>query len=199
MGLWQDGKKQVLVASHKDAYLLFNCHGVTTDAATTISVGQCYVPTDYWVGMNRPDEYELDLIAGKKVFRRYFQTPGLADSCFADIAQPRNGIIDIFRLHSMDTYFVWLHHSLGVALHLAIWMGFKKLHFVGLTAKGYENIMIRAFLNEFTRLADDFGVDCVSCTSGSSLNGFMDYMPVEEALDISKSIDKGCRKNVILQ
>ena len=199
MALWQDGKKQVLVAPHKDAYLMFNCHGITTDHATTIAVGQCYVPTDYWVGMNRIDDYELDLITGQKIFRRYFQKQGLNDSYFADIAQPRNGIVDIFRLHSPDTYFVWLHHSLGVALHVALWMGFKKLHFVGLTAKGYENIMVRAFLNEFARLSEEFGIDCISCTSGSSLNGFMDYMPVDEALDISKSIDKACTKAVNLQ
>ena len=198
MGLWHEGSKVILKAPHKDAYLLFNCHGVTTASATTISVGKCYVPTDYWVGMNPPEEYELDSITGKKILRRYFQKQGLVDSYFADIAQPRNGIVDIFRLHSRDTYFVWLHHSLSVALHIALWMGFKKLHFVGLTAKGYENIMVRAFLNEFARLSEEFGIDCVSCTSGSALNGFMDYLPVDEALDLSKSIDKPRGKKVNL-
>lgn len=189
MALWKNGEKVTIKARRNDVYLLFNGQSVNSPYVSTISVGNCYSPSDIWVGMNRPEDYCLKELPSqsKKIFRKYFQHL-VSDAYLADIAQPRNGIIDIFRLRSCDVYFVWLHHSLGVALHVAVWMGFKRIHFVGLSPNGYEHLMERSFMHEFTRLSGEYGIDCINCTYKSALNGFMDFSPLDEALDISKEL-----------
>jgi len=189
MALWKYNKKILISAPCPDVYLLFGEEKVNETFVSTIAVDNCYSNTDFWVGMDCPENYEISRLQvdNIKIFRKNFKSYDLpANSLFVDVAKPNNGIIDMFRMKSENTCFAWFHHSLGISLHLALWIGFRRIHFVGLKPNGYENTMLRTFLYEFCKMADEFGIDCISCTQKSSMNGFIDYFPVEEALELSR-------------
>lgn len=193
MALWHNHEKATFTTLNRDVYLLFDGVGVKSPYVSTIALDGCSQDADFWVGTQEHSKYNFYRLP--KRARKVFKNLDLAwgkhpdfeiDAYFADIGRPENGISDIFRLKGDSILFAWFGHSVGVAVHLAVWLGFEKLHFVGVNAGGYDDYTTRTFLNEFARLGSENGIDCISCTKGSALNGFMEYMPLDEALTKSK-------------
>jgi hypothetical protein len=169
-----------------------------------------------WIGMDKVECYDYRLLyeAFPKVFRSAFSKKEYEGKplneypsvYFVDVEVPQNGIIDIFESKKPNTYFAWFHHTLGVALHVMIWMGAKKIHFVGCDLGGkkdyYDDRVLddtthaynrrlylqqEVFLREFNSIAQKFGVECISCTDQSPINKFMPYVELSRALAISQS------------
>lgn len=107
----------------------------------------------------------------------------------------------IFNQRSHESKLIWLKHTLGVALHMLVWMGAKTVHFVGCDLGGsndyYDDRVIPNnsklynarlyknqidFLKEFHQQALNYKIRCISCTPNSPINGFMESCPLKEAL-----------------
>ncbi|MEI7943004.1 MAG: hypothetical protein WCH76_07590, partial [Candidatus Riflemargulisbacteria bacterium] len=118
---------------------------------------------------------------------------------FADVS---NGIYeDMFIRKGHDTSFFFNANTFLTSLHIALWMGAKKIHLVGCDfggAKDYyhdkklpEDIrhsnrrlyqqQVLA-LREIVPLGIKYGVELVSCTENSPVNEFMPYKPLLQAL-----------------
>jgi len=117
-----------------------------------------------------------------------------------------DNIKDIFNGRAHDSCFVYMHNTLTVACHIMVWMGAKRIHFVGCdqdnSKKDYhdnrklhdrdreENFRLykkqTKFLRQFMTLGLQHGIECISCTPGSPINEFMDYVPLQEALRVSQ-------------
>jgi hypothetical protein len=173
------------------------------------------VKPNMWIGMDKPECYDARLLweAFPKIFRgSYYKLMNhsrpLKDypqTYFADVQKPEKGIRDMFLLKKDQIYFSWFKHTLGVALHVILWMGAKKIHFVGCDLGGnkdyYDDRVLtdtqrkynrelysqqKVFLKEFSVIAKEFNIECISCTDNSPINEFMPYIDIKIALDISK-------------
>ena len=190
---------------------------VRIEGTTAFAINTAYpkVKPNIWLGMDKPECYDARLLweSFPKIFRGSYWKLDYRDMhlrdypqvYFADIEKPEKGIRDMFLLNKDEIYFAWFNHSLGAILHVMLWMGAKKIHFVGCDLGGnrdywddrklsddqriYNQTLYKqqeCFLEEFTRMGKEFGVECVSCTDGSPINKFMPYLDLKMALEDSK-------------
>lgn len=172
------------------------------------------VRPDYWIGMDYPDCYDHALWGeGFRKVCRLGRENELVDGVpikeFPDVYAATT-VADVnmeyvFEHREANIPFAWFNHTFGVALHMMLWMGAKRIHFVGCDlggSKDYyddrelspENRTINrrlygkignGFISAFVRIGEQHGVECVSCTPGSPLNDKMRFVPLKHALAAS--------------
>ena len=207
-----------------DAYLYLpgpSLAQITTDVrvegtmAFAINTAYPKVKPHVWVGMDKPDCYDHRLIneAFTKVFRgTYFNLTNngkmlkqYPQTYFADVEKPSHGIEEMFLNKSEDIFLSWFKHTLGVVLHLMVYMGAQKIHFVGCDLGGksdyYDDRVLsnsqreynrrlynqqKTFIQEFCQLSSKYGVECISCTQSSPINEFMPYFDYTYCIEQSK-------------
>ncbi len=177
------------------------------------------VRPDMWFGMDEPRCYDRRLWweGFMKVARgnyRWLTCEGQSirqcpQTYFADVENPGPyGIAEMFRRRAHDVKFIWQKNTLGVALHVLIWMGARNLHLVGFDLKSRPGAAYHAgvgfdlppalhaynqnlfdeqltFLKSFAAIAAVAGVRVVSCTPDSPINDFLAYHPLGDALNQS--------------
>ena len=177
------------------------------------------IKPNYWIGMDKPECYHPNLVNEGffKIFRQPFAKNDFDGkklwqhpmTLFADVIKPPKGVADMFLLKAPNISFAWFAHTLGVALHIMVWMGAKKIHFVGCDLGGetdyYDDRKLKpehrtynrrlysrqaSFLMEFAMNANKHGVELVSCTEDSPINKFIPFVPLSRALEASKSEEK---------
>lgn len=115
-----------------------------------------------------------------KIFRKKFQKQySKFDNClFTDLWLGSKGIESLWHYNPDNFHAFWCGSTLGVALSIIVFYGYKRIYFCGSELHGYENYRDRLFIAEFAELADKHGIECTSCTPGSSLNSFLTYTPL---------------------
>ena len=170
---------------------------------------------DVWVGMDEPPCYPADLWAQPfiKIARG-----GLHKSCvgtrpvatfpqtyFADI-EGDHPITEILSRRAHDVRFLWCRDTLTVALHLAVWMGAKRIHLVGCDFGGSADYchakvldkderksnrgLYAAQVQRLAKLAPAMraqGIELLSCTPGSPVNEHVPYKDLDAALAESEA------------
>jgi hypothetical protein len=169
------------------------------------------ITPDIWVGMDKIDCYDRNLLwePFPKVWRGNYWNldfhgkllKDFPETYFASVSKLGEGET-MFNRRAHEVNFAWYKHTLGVALHLMVWMGAKTIHFVGNDLGGdkdyfddrkltdYQRSYNRRlygqqikFLQEFTELGVKNNIRCVSCTPHSPINAFMQYITLKDALD----------------
>jgi hypothetical protein len=171
-----------------------------------------------WVGLDEPECYDrrlwwegfIKITNGGYRDRAVERVPvrNLPNVYFADLLP-----ISIERMfvEGRDDFVVFdPQHSLGLALHVLLMLGAKKIRLVGFdlqsvagqdyhrTARKVLSPELRRrnqvlfdeqlfFLSRFAALALEHGVEVISCTPGSRLNASMPFVPLEEALRLSRA------------
>jgi hypothetical protein len=121
-----------------------------------------------WIGMDEPQTFGIELMNTpyRKVFRGNYA--GLKVNGIPAKEYPETYFIDVkpqdrksvFKNKGLDCQFYWNKNTMQVAIHLALWMGFKHLAFSGIDLKGHyhdgrklspekENEMKRLLNEEF--------------------------------------------------
>jgi len=186
--------------------------GVMIAALTT---AYPHIRPDIWFGMDEPECYDRTVWWQSfiKIARGSYQDrkceEHLIKNCpqvyFADCKPPED-IGDIFKLRQHDVYFVWHSNTLALALHVLIWMGAKKIHFLGCDLGGgkdyYHDLVLsndhreinkklhleqKEYLNFLTAEGSKQGIHLISCTPNSPINEFMTYLDLDDALKVSQS------------
>jgi hypothetical protein len=166
------------------------------------------VKPDVWVGMDEMHCYDENLLHEPfpKVFRGTYCEMSYAgkkvrdcpETYFADVAQvpPGKTMLD---LREQNTKFAWHNHTLGVALHMMIWMGAKNIYLVGCDMGGEadycheltltpdqrsRNHRLYAqqvvFLEKLAKAAKAYGITIWSSTPNSPLNRALPYRGINE-------------------
>jgi len=152
------------------------------------------------VAMDAPEKFEETYtLPCKKVFRGDFNkardskgrmVKTYSEVYFADIG--KGSPIDVFFRRDADTRFLWQNNTLTVSVHLAIWMGFRKIIFSGIDLsrerfsegekavdKKQEDSRARlrdqefAFLSWFAESAASVGIELVNRSETSRLKEIM--------------------------
>ncbi len=163
---------------------------------------------DVWVGMDHLECYDRGLWGESfmKILRgNYWEQEynGKAvkyhpETYFASLEKPKTSM---FHLRQHTSKFVWYKHTLGVAIHIMIWMGARRIYFVGCDLGGerdyYDDRKLDAdlkkynrklysnqveFLRKHTLEAKAYGIEFISCRPDSPINEYMDYVNVDEAI-----------------
>jgi len=225
MGLFQEcgnGWVPVKIAKKEmglDAYLV--CPGPSMvpiergRGRLVMAVNTAYpkVIPDIWVGMDKVECYDrrlwgesfMKILRGNygdlefkgKAIKYYPQT------YFASVSKSGKSMFD---LRGHTDKFVWNKHTLGVALNILIWMGAKRIHFVGCDLGGdkdyYDDRVLSeglrtynrrlydqqvTFLQKHTEEGAKRGIELISCTPDSPINRYMEYIPVEKAIEATEA------------
>lgn len=226
MGLWYDCGRGLVKAvgfarSDMGADLYLCCPGpslagvdpaaLRIPGAFLLAVNTAYprIRPDLWIGMDTPACYDPRLWwePFPKVCRGSYvnETCGgvpvrrLPNVYFADVE--RAYVTDIFRRRQHDAKFVWNGNTFIVAVHLAVWLGARRIHLVGCDFGGKQDyhdarhltnqqrhgnrLLYSRLLSLLPRLRDTAkvnGVELVSCTADSGANAHLEYRPLAEAL-----------------
>lgn len=190
---------------------LAKVHSLQGPGRTVMAINTAYphIRPDLWVGMDDPHCYKGSLwqesfpkfCRGNYWERTYNGVPLIQAPAtyFVDLA--RGTAADIFNRRGHDVSFYWDWHTLGVAVHLLVWMGFKEIHFVGCdlggsddyyddrklaTDKRDSNRRLYAaqvkWLKAVSQAAAAHGIKLVSATPDSPINAYMPYVPIAETL-----------------
>ncbi len=174
------------------------------------------VKPDIWMGLDKVECYDRSLWAEPfiKVCRggdyrdmavegkplKYFD-----NVYFAGTKAPEKGKT-MFDYRDHDDLMCWYKNTMASALHLIVWMGGRRIHFVGCDMGGlkdyhddrvltdkqrdYNRRLYRSqvdFLKEHQKLAKQYGIEFISCTPGSPLNEFMEYKELDIAIKNSEA------------
>ena len=171
-----------------------------------------HIRPDYWVGLDTVECYPRQLwwepfvkfcrgpYKNMVCEGRYVKT--LPNVYFVDTKAPPQDEPYKLILDRCDK-FTWHRHTLMFALDLMIFMGAKKIHFVGCDMGGnyYDGRELSeehregnarlyqqqvASVAKLNKLLPRLGVSLVSCTEGSPLNEHMPYVPLLSALEQSR-------------
>jgi len=219
----------------QDAYIV--CGGPSLAAAAhlqlsgpgrvVIGLNNTYpaIRPDIWIGMDEPDCYDRALLAESfpKIYRGNYsaiETPlgELKDTPSAHFMDVAEGVP--FLPVQADQRFTWLHHTLGCAIQLAVWLGCETLHLLGCDlshARGdyadptqtlteeqrRYNARLHgqqlAWLRDLRPLLRRHSVRLLSCSPESRLNEFFPFLPVAAALQASAwHLPSGRLKNHVL-
>lgn len=168
------------------------------------------VRPDIWLGMDEPYCYDTNLFDEPfiKIFRgsytksthnnRLLRT--YPETYFADVAALPKGKT-LFDLRAHEVNFAWYKHTLGVAIHIMVWMGAKNIYLVGCDLGGSEdychglelkpehrkvNRRLYAqqvvFLEEIAAQAKKHGITLHSSTPDSPINEFLPYTAVDDLI-----------------
>ena len=182
--------------------------------AYVIGINTAYprIRPDLWVGMDTPACYDPRL--WWEPFAKVVRSPYVDENCggagirhlpkvyFADVE--RAYVTDIFRRRGHHANFVWNGNTFIVALHLAIWMGGRRIHLVGCDFGGKADYydarkisdeqrssnrkLYQRLVGLLPRLRDSAtmnGIELISCTPDSPANDHLEYLPLEDALERS--------------
>ena len=165
------------------------------------------VTPDIWLGMDEAYCYDGNLFDEPfpKIFRGSYSgmqfESRLVKDCpetyFADVAPVPAGKT-MLDLRDSDTAFAWHNHTLGVALHLMIWMGAKNIYLVGCDFGGAKDYchdleltdQFRArnhalysqqvvFLQKLSKAAKLHGITIYSSTANSPINRFLPFVSID--------------------
>ena len=182
----------------------------------TIGINTSYphIRPDMWIGMDTPGCYHKDLWwePFPKVMRINYRDTILAGERLRDcpamyFANLSNGDpLRMFNMRGHDTGFVWDSNTFELAIHVAVWMGAKRIHLLGCDFGGsrdyYDDRELRPeqrsrnhrlYAKLLDRLgslgaeAEKHGVKLISCTPDSPANDQIEFVPLNEALEASRS------------
>ena len=178
----------------------------------TIGLNTTYphIKPDLWVGMDKPDCYDPKIWweSFNKICRGSYSSEifhghelkNMPNTFFADVKKPKEES-ELFKLRGHDINFVWEKNTLAVALHIAVWMGARKIHLVGCDLGGTrdyydgrvltgeqrkhnQNLYLyqRKYLRRFHENAKEYGIELISCSEQSPINNKVPFINVHEAL-----------------
>jgi|GEM_PF-1740590 len=223
--LYQDGKDLLRItwsAHHRNQDAFLYCPGPslanTIEGQNLRAVGAftCVVNTAYptvepdlWVCMDGAQCYDRSV--WMRNFRKVIGTKYLNDSVagrrlwsYPDVffAEGHDGgLQEMFARSDANAPFLWRGNVFWIALHMLVWMGFKRIHLVGCDFGGAKDYFHDLKLNDVQRkynldlyagLVRDLGfvaqegkkhgVEFVSCTPNSPANAVVPYVPLSDAL-----------------
>lgn len=183
--------------------------------AFVIGVNTAYphIRPDVWVGMDTPGCYDPRLwwepfpkiVRGSYQYETCAGVPirTLPNVFFADVEQAY--VTDLFRRRSHYANFVWNRNTFIVALHLAVWIGGRHIHFVGCDFGGAADYHDDRVLPEnqrdsnrqlYSRLvgllprlrdaAERNGIELISCTPDSPANDHLPFVSLGDAIEKSQ-------------
>ncbi len=158
---------------------------------------------DIWIGMDKLSCYNpsLPYESFPKVFRGNYHEMSidsipirlLCNNFFVDTVRA-NGVSDLFVRNAESLKLAWFNHTLGCALHLIVWMGYKQIVFAGCDLGGdrdyYDDRNLskelricnkrlyeeqERFLLDFVEMAKTNEIECLSVTPNSPINKYMKY------------------------
>lgn len=178
--------------------------------AFAVTTAYPHVRPDIWCGLDQTECYDRRLWMEPfvKIMRGNYRNmccDGLpVRECpnvyFADLVAPPQETPYKLILERSDQ-FTWHRNVFIYALHIMLYMGARKIHFVGCDMGGttdyyddrklsgdgraanqqlyaQETASLRTLMPELQKQ----GVELISCTPGSPLNAFMPFVPLEDAL-----------------
>ena len=178
-----------------------------------------FIKPDIWLGMDKIECYDRNLLHEPfiKIFRAPLEKELFWDdkriseypeTYFATIKEPEKGKT-MFNYREHDVPFVWHKSTLMVALHMMIWMGAKDIYLAGCDLGGNTDYYDGARLNdeqrsynrrlyksqvkhleELYKIGKKYNINLHSVTPNSPINDFMDYIPIEEAINKSEEKTK---------
>jgi hypothetical protein len=202
--------------------VLLNTPGVMSFA---INTAYPKIRPDVWIGMDRPEcyNYKLWWESFPKIIRGGYQDMKCEGhpvkklpNVFAADVESVDSYSELFKRRAHDVKFVWHKNTLAIALHIMVWMGAKKIHFVGCDFNGVHYYDGRGtplahreanerlytqqvdYLKWFQREGKKHGITTISCTHGSPINKFMDYIPLRYAVANSARVPLGLPESKLL-
>ena len=166
------------------------------------------VKPDVWLGMDEMHCYDANILDEPfpKVFRGTYcemvfegrKVKDRPETYFADVSQVPAGKT-MLDLRGKDVKFAWHNHTLGVALHMIIWMGAKNIYLVGCDMGGETDYCHEltltpdqrsrnhrlytqqiVFLEKLAEAAKSHGITIWSSTPDSPLNRALPFKPISE-------------------
>jgi len=188
-------------AAHHNLHVpgAFIC-GITTSYPT--------IRPDLWIGMDGPDCYPTSLWweTFPKIIRGNFKNAVCVDTpiqrcpnVFAADCEHAPAL-DMFRRRNHDIKFVWAGNTFTLALHVLVWMGFRRIYLVGCDLGGpkdycHDLILSPERRSHNRRSLDQLAVNIpkfakaalpyiwiTSATPDSPINAEIGYTPLSEAL-----------------
>jgi len=177
------------------------------------------IKPDFWFGMDDPACYDRALWAEcfAKVVNGAMKKIKVADrlccyapfTYFADLNKRDNYTSIVDELSEPET-FLWKQHTLGVALHVLMWMGARRIYLNGVDlrptgGKDYvdgarkeltpllrkQNQMLFneqfSFIKNLAAAAHEKGIRIISCTPDSPLNKRIGYCDLQTALKAARA------------
>lgn len=220
MSLWYWDKtwhKAGMYRSHVMSKAILACPGpslketknLTGPGRFVVGINTSYptVRPDLWIGMDEAWCYDSNLLAESfpKIFRGTYaemhyngsKVKEMPYTYFADVAYPPAGktMLDLLE---KDVKFSWHYHTLGTALHVIMWLGFKEIYLVGcdLGGKGdYCHSLILNqeqrnrnqrlysqqyfFLKKLNNEALKNNIKIISSTQNSPINDFLTFVSID--------------------
>lgn len=186
MSLWSGGKRTTLnrPADVTDCFLWLSDEQplVKLPTATVFAIDGAYpaIKPDIYITCENENKAVLTE-PFIKVFRKKFQRKysGYENLYFCDLWMHARGISGMWHVNPDNFHALWCGSTLGVALSIIVFMGYSRINFCGATLHGYEHYRDRVFIAEFAEIAQLHGIDCNNCMPHSSLNSFLDYIPLK--------------------
>ena len=179
---------------------------------------------DIWMGMDDIDCYDKNILYEPfpKIFRGSFEKMNadgksilkFPEIYFASVKEQES--CDIFTSLTDESAFVWKKNTLYICIQLIIRMGAKKIHFVGCDLGGdkdyFDDRVLtpsqrkynRQLYSDQLRMLKDINelciknkIELISCTNNSPINTFMQYINLDEAINITESTHKIIEKTEI--
>lgn len=171
------------------------------------------VKPDIWLGMDEIYCYDANILNEpfRKIFRGNYcemvyndkKIKHYPETYFADIDFVPAGKT-MLDLRANNVRFAWHAHTLGVALHLIIWMGAKNIYLYGCDMGGEtdychdlkltadqrlrnQNLYAQqtVFLEKLFKAADKHGINIWSCTVNSPINKFLPFKHISAVVNKS--------------
>ena len=170
---------------------------------------------DVWMGLDTIECYDRNILYEPfmKIFRGtyydnmfYGKAPvkDYPNVFWASLKAPEVGKTMLDYRNHKDP-FVWHKNTLAAMLHFMIWMGAKTIYLAGCDMGGdkdycHDNKLSEEqykinrklykeqvyFINSLALRAKDRGIVIKSATSNSPLNEFLEYVPIEEAINLAE-------------
>jgi|TARA_Y100001963_G_C6752348_1_gene434861 hypothetical protein len=173
-----------------------------------------YIRPDIWFGMDDPNCYSRQIFWEPfiKILRGGYQSRTCEGQrvdlnynvFYADTQKYQNGNVIFTRGQNIP--FQWKRNVMATALHVLIWMGMRRVFFIGcdldnsksdyhhdqeLSEKNknwnrrlYKDLNV--FMSWFAKAGLERGVESFSCSKTSKLNDYMDCIDVEDAIRASE-------------
>lgn len=184
------------------------------------------ITPDIWMGMDHIDCYNKNILyeSFPKIFRGSHEKMKVDDKYitsfpevyFASLSEQPGK--DIFSwMEDNESLFVWQKNTLYICIQLMLRMGAKKIHFVGCDLGGKTDYFDERVLSESNRkhnkalydyqllmlegineLCKKNDVTLISCTPGSRINQFMEYIELDKAINITEESHRVISSSPIL-
>ena len=189
--------------------------GLHVPGAMVLAVNTAYpkVRPDVWIGMDGPECYDATLwsrpwpkVAGSRYAEDTFRGRLLKEYPNVHFATGTPGRpYEMFTRRGAGAEFIWNGNTFFTALHLAVWIGARRIYLVGCDFGGrsdyydgrrlpenYRRRNRKLYASLVTELpmlrlvGSREGVEIVSCTPGSPANDYLTHVPLREAVARAK-------------